>query len=60
MHSGRRGLDDFDFVGREAVKVVNQLVDLRIGRIDLALEICFIVRCFRGGELLVQIQHPLD
>jgi hypothetical protein len=32
--SGRRAFDDFDFVWRQFVKLVNQLVDLAIGRID--------------------------
>jgi hypothetical protein len=34
----RRGsVDDFDFVGRKRVKLVYELVDLRVGRTDLAL-----------------------
>ena len=63
IHDGslcRSDLNDFDFVGREFIKLVNQLVDLRIGRIDLALEICFGVHRFRDGDLLVQIENPLD
>jgi len=45
--------DDFDFVRRQLVKLVNQLVDLGIGGIDLTLEIRLRVIAFRGGELLV-------
>jgi hypothetical protein len=33
--------DDLDFVGRQFVELVNQSIDLRIGRIDLALKIRF-------------------
>ena len=33
--------DDLDFVGRQFVELVNQFIDLRIGRIDLALKIRF-------------------
>jgi|GraSoiStandDraft_12_1057312.scaffolds.fasta_scaffold257467_2 hypothetical protein len=33
--------DDLDFVGRQFVELVNQFIDLRIGRVDLALKIRF-------------------
>jgi hypothetical protein len=33
--------DDFDFVRRQFAGLVNQFIDLRIGRIDLTLEILF-------------------
>ena len=43
--------DNLDFVFGQAVKLVDQLVDLRIGRVDLALNVCFSVIGFRGGML---------
>jgi hypothetical protein len=33
--------DDLDFVGRQFVELVNQFIDLRIGRVDLAPKIRF-------------------
>ena len=33
--------DDLDFVGRQFVELVNQFIDLRIGRVDVALKIRF-------------------
>lgn len=57
---GRCALDDFDFLRRQVVKLVNQLVDLRVARIDLALEICLGVLAPGGGEFFVQFQDPLD
>jgi hypothetical protein len=57
--SRRRAFDDFNFVRRQFVKLANQLVDLRVGGIDLTLESCHSVIGFRGRELFVKREHPL-
>jgi hypothetical protein len=52
--------DDFDFLRRQFVEFVDQLVDLLVNGVHLTLEICFGMISFHDGELFAQIKHPLD
>ena len=44
-------LDDGDLFGGEVVELVDELVDLAVGGLDLALEAFFFVGEAGGGEL---------
>jgi hypothetical protein len=44
---GHSTFDDGDFVGREAVEVIDELVDLAVGGVDLALN----SRSWRWGRV---------
>ena len=51
---------DCDFVFGQAVKFIDQRVNLRVGGGDLAFERGLLLRRFGGGQTLVQRQHLLD
>lgn len=51
---------DFDFFFAEAVQFINNLVDLFVGGLDLALQGDFGVADLGGGELLMQAEHAFD
>jgi len=53
-------LDDGDLLLREAVKLVNQGVDLPIGRLNLPREEGLLVAGLSISKPLVQVEHPLD
>jgi len=48
-HSLRYLLDNADLLFRKAVEIVYQLIDLFVGRVDLALNRGLFVVCFRRG-----------
>ena len=55
--SFRRLLDDFDFVLGQAVKIIDEAVNLRVRGGDLAFERSFFLRRARDGQSFVQFQH---
>lgn len=60
MRPPSRLLHQRNFVFGQAVERIHQLVDLLVGRVDLALQQVGVMRGFRGGELLVQGEHFFD
>ena len=54
-----RLLDDADFVVGQAVQVVDELVDLAVGGVDLALERSLFVSRLRRRELRVQVRTAI-
>lgn len=64
MASSRRRLDDGDFVIGQAVKPVDELVDLAVGGIDLPLELLLFVRVLGCGctmnSLAIKFQWRLQ
>ena len=53
-------LHDPDFLLRQFIEVINETVNLRVGGIDLALEVGFFMVRFCRCQLLVEGQHLLD
>jgi hypothetical protein len=49
-----------NFIGGEAVKVIDEAVNLRVRGGDLAFEVCFFLGRFGDGHALVQSKHSLD
>ncbi|MCX6998530.1 MAG: hypothetical protein NTV49_15960 [Kiritimatiellaeota bacterium] len=57
--SGFGTFHDFDFFGGQAVKVIDEAINLLVGGSNLALQRGLLLRRPRGSELPVQGQHLL-
>ena len=59
-HSLRCLLDDVDLFVGQVVEFVDELVDLSVGGVDLALEEGLLMVRPRRLKALVQVEHPLN
>jgi len=55
-----RLVDYMDVSVSQAVEFVDQLVDLFVGGVDLALDCGLLMACLRCGKPFVQFEHCLD
>ena len=60
MASRRGGFDDFGLVVGQAVELVDEVVDLPVGRVDLPLELLPPLGKLLGGEAGVEGEHGVD
>ena len=58
-YSFRCLLDDADFLFRQAVEFVDELVDLLVGLLDLALDELLAMRGLRSQDSFMKVKHSL-